>query len=161
VLRNGLSGVRPERFIILTGEGRNGKGLLVEWLLFLLGDYGTPGALAVITEKQKPGANTELRGQHKKRAVIYSEPEEAAIEAIRLSEIKRLTGNEIVNARGLWDARDKTEMHAVQILECNQLPVILGDKGESARERVVVIHFPFTFTDDAAKLASGELDTDE
>ena len=45
----------------------------------------------MITEKQKSGPNTELRGQHKKRAVIYSEPEEAAVEAIRLSEIKRLT----------------------------------------------------------------------
>ena len=32
------------------------------------------------------------RGQHKKRAVIYSEPEEAAVEAIRLSEIKRTSG---------------------------------------------------------------------
>ena len=161
VLRNGLSGVRPERFVIFTGDGRNGKGLLIEWLQFLLGEYGGVGALSVITEKQKSGPNTELRGQHKKRAVIYSEPEEAAVEAIRLSEIKRLTGNATINARGLFDARDKTEMHALQLLECNTLPNILGDKGESARERVAVLHFPFTFTDDAAKLASTERATDD
>ena len=161
ILRNGLSGVRPERFIILTGEGRNGKGLLLDWLLFLLGEYGTSGALAVITKVQPPGPYTQLRGQHKKRAVIYSEPEEEAMEAIRLSEIKRLTGNETINARGLYNSDDKTEMHAIQILECNLLPAILGDKGESARERVVVLHFPFTFTDDATKLASGDVATDE
>ena len=156
VLRNGLSGVRPEHFIILTGEGRNGKSLLVEWIQFLLGAYGMEGKITTLTEKPKSGAETELANQHKKRLVVYSEPEEAALEALRLSNIKMLTGDETVNARGLFDARDKTQMHAAQITECNKLPTILGDKGESARERVVVINFPFTFTNDATKLASNE-----
>jgi len=161
VLRNGLSGVRPELFLILTGEGRNGKGLLVEWIQFLLGPYGMEGKITTLTERPKSGAETELANQHKKRIVIYSEPEEAALEALRLSNIKLLTGNETVNARGLFDARDKTQMHAGQVLECNKLPTILGDKGESARERLVVLHFPFTFTNDAAKLASDERAKDE
>ena len=154
VLRNGLSGVRPEHFIILTGEGRNGKSLLVEWIQFLLEAYGMEGKITTLTEKPKSGVETELANQHKKRLVVYSEPEEEALEAVRLSNIKMLTGNETVNARGLWDAHDKTQMHAVQITECNKLPTILGDKGESARERLVVQHFPFTFTNDATKLAS-------
>ena len=161
VLRNGLSGVRPELFIILTGEGRNGKSLLVEWIQFLLGAYGMEGKITTLTEKPKSGAETELANQHKKRLVVYSEPEEAALEALRLSNIKLLTGNETVNARGLFDARDKTQMHAAQILECNKLVPILGDKGESARERLGVLHFPFTFTNDAAKLASGERARDD
>ena len=161
VLRNGLSGVRPELFIILTGEGRNGKSLLVEWIQFLVGEYGHPGKITVLTEKQKSGPDTEMANQHKKRIVVYSEPEEQALEALRLSMIKYVTGNETVNARGLFTSRDKTEMHALQLLECNKLPAILGDKGESARERVTVIHFPFTFTSDAAKLASDERATDD
>ena len=161
VLRNGLSGVRPELFIILTGEGRNGKSLLVEWIQFLLGAYGMEGKITTLTEKPKSGAETELANQHKKPLVVYSEPEEAALEALRLSNIKLLTGNETVNARGLFDARDKTQMHSVPVLECNKLPVILGDKGESARERLGVQHFPFTFTNDAAKLASGERAKDD
>ena len=161
VLRNGLSGVRPELFVILTGEGRNGKSLLVEWIQFLLGAYAMEGKITTLTEKPKSGPDTELANQHKKRIVIYSEPEEAAHEALRLGSIKLLTGNETVNARGLHDSRDKTQMHAVQVLECNKLPTILGDKGESARERVLVQHFPFTFTNDAAKLASDECATDD
>jgi len=161
VLRNGLSGVRPELFIILTGEGRNGKSLLIEWIQFLLGAYGMEGKITTLTEKPKSGAETELANQHKKRLVVYSEPEEAALEALRLSNIKLLTGNETVNARGLFDARDKTQMHAVQIVECNKLVPIIGDKGESARERLVVQHFPHTFTNDAAKLASGERAKDD
>lgn len=161
VLRNGLSGVRPELFIILTGEGRNGKSLLVEWIQFLAGPYGMGGKITTLTEKPKSGPDTELANQHKLRIVIYSEPEEEALEAIRLSSIKLLTGNETVNARPLFISRDKTQMHALQLLECNKLPNILGDKGESARERVVVLHFPFTFTNDAAKLASDERATDD
>ena len=119
------------------------------------------GKITTLTEKPKSGAETELANQHKKRLVVYSEPEEAALEALRLSNIKLLTGNETVNARGLFDARDKTQMHSVPVLECNKLPVILGDKGESARERLGVQHFPFTFTNDAAKLASGERAKDD
>ena len=114
------------------------------------------GKITTLTERPKSGAETELANQHKKRLVVYSEPEEAALEAIRLSNVKLLTGNETVNARGLFDARDKTQMHALQVLECNKLPTIIGDKGESARERIVVLHFPFIFTNDPAKLASDE-----
>ena len=55
----------------------------------------------------------------------------------------------------------RDRMHAVQITECNRLPTILGDKGESARERLGVQHFPFTFTNDAAKLASDERAKDD
>ena len=50
VLRNGLSGVRPELFFILTGDGRNGKSLLVEWIQFLLGAYGMEGKITTLTD---------------------------------------------------------------------------------------------------------------
>ena len=40
VLRSCLTGIRPELFIILTGGGRNGKSLIVEWIQFLLATYG-------------------------------------------------------------------------------------------------------------------------
>ena len=46
--------------IILTGEGRNGKSLLVEWIQFLLGAYGMEGKITTLTEKPKSGAETEL-----------------------------------------------------------------------------------------------------
>ena len=43
---------------------------------------------------------------------------------------------------------------ATLLLQCNELPHILGDKGVSVRERLVVINFPMTFTDDQQLLAS-------
>lgn len=152
ILRSALTGVRPELFIILTGGGRNGKSLLVEWLQYLLGAYCRAGHLSLITKASKAGPNTEVRELHKAFAIIFSEPEEDAMEALRLSEIKKYTGNEMQNGRGLYDSDSITRIFATIILECNLLPVILGDKGESARERILILDFPMTFTDKQDKL---------
>ena len=75
ILRSALTGIRPELFIILTGGGRNGKSLLIEWLQYLLGAYSRPGHLSLITKASKAGPNTELRELHKAFAIIFSEPE--------------------------------------------------------------------------------------
>ena len=83
-----MTGVRPENFIILTGEGRNGKSLLVEWMQFLLGFYAQAGHLTLLTKPSKAGPNTEVNELNKKRMIVFSEPEEEAIEALRLSNIK-------------------------------------------------------------------------
>ena len=119
---------------------------------FLLSSYAQAGHLSLLTKPTKAGPNTEVRELNKKRMVVFSEPEEEAIEALRLSAIKVLTGNETLNGRGLYEGDSITRMFGTIILECNQLPAILGDKGESARERIAILDFPFTFTDKQDKI---------
>jgi hypothetical protein len=148
VLRNGLSGFREELFIILTGGGRNGKGLIIELYQWMCGGYSKPGHDELLTKPIKSGPNTELRSLHKKRSVVWTEPEEGAVEAIRLANVKKLTGDESHDARGLYSSDSDTRIMATSMLQCNELPHILGDKGTSVRERLVVIDFPMTFTDD-------------
>lgn len=152
MLRGGLTGVRIEYFIIMTGGGRNGKGVVVEMHQFTLGTYALAGHLSTITKPIKSGPNTELREMHKVRTIVFSEPEEDAQESLRLSNIKMITGNESQNARGLYSSRSQTSIHATFFLECNKLPHIVGDKGESARERVCILPFVMTFTDKPDKL---------
>lgn len=154
VLRSCLTGIRPELFIILTGGGRNGKSLIVEWIQFLLATYGLEGHISLLTKAPKSGPYTEYREVHKKRCIVWSEPEEETNEPLRLSNIKMLTGNETQNARGLYNDNSVTRMFATCILECNVPPVILGDKGESARERICFLNFPMTFTNIPEKLAA-------
>ena len=154
VQRTCLTGIRPELFIIFTGGGRNGKGVVVELMQFLLGGYSQSGHLTLLTKPMKSGPNTELRELHKKRSVVWSEPEEDAIEALRLSSIKMITGNENQNGRGLYNDNSATRIFATCILECNTPPAIMGDKGESARERICFVDFPMTFTNDPEKLAA-------
>uniref|UniRef100_A0A7S2FRZ1 SF3 helicase domain-containing protein n=1 Tax=Haptolina brevifila TaxID=156173 RepID=A0A7S2FRZ1_9EUKA len=154
VLRSCLTGVRPELFIIFTGGGRNGKGVVVELIQFLLNVYALAGHLCRLTKAFKSGPNTELREMNKKRCIVWSEPEEDAMEYLRLSNVKMLTGNENQNGRGLYNEDSVTRIFGTCILECNAPPAILGDKGEAARERICFLNFPMTFTNDRQKLAA-------
>lgn len=153
ILHSGLSGVRPENFAVATGGGRNGKGMLNENFMYLLGDYGTTGHLTTLTRPIKDGPNTEIRSLHRKRFILYSEPEEGMSEKLRLSNIKKLTGDEKIKARGLYESDDKTEIFGTQVMECNRLPAIAGEKGEAAVKRVVMVLFETTFTDDPVQIA--------
>ena len=154
VLRNGLSGFREELFIILTGGGRNGKGLIIELFQWLCGRYSKAAHLELLTKSIKSGPNTELRSLHKTRSAVWTEPEEGAMEALRLANIKALSGDENHDARGLYNSDDLTRIFATLLLQCNELPHILGDKGVSVRERLVVINFPMTFTDNQQLLTT-------
>ena len=57
-----------------------------------------------------------------------------------------------MNARGLHEKETKTELLATQLIECNKLPAITGEKGEAALQRVCMFEFTMTFTDDASKI---------
>ena len=148
ILRSGLTGIRHEYFIIATGGGRNGKGLINELMTYLLGDYSGTLHLSLLTKEIKSGANTELRSLHKKRLIIASEPEEGHAEKLRCSNIKALTGNETHKARGLYEKDDITKIMGTFIMECNKKPEISGSKDTAILDRMIIIPFTMTFTDD-------------
>ena len=148
ILRSGLTGIRHEYFIIATGGGRNGKGLINELMNYLLGDYSGTLHLSLLTKEIKSGANTELRSLHKKRLIIASEPEEGHAEKLRCSNIKALTGNETHKARGLYEKDDITKIMGTFIMECNKKPEISGSKDTAILDRMIIIPFTITFTDD-------------
>jgi phage/plasmid-associated DNA primase len=152
VLKQGMLGVRDEKFVVATGEGRNGKGLITENYTYLLGDYAQTMHLSLLTKPIKEGANTELRNLHKKRFIVASEPEEGFNEQLRSSNIKALTGNEDHNARGLYETDDKTKIFGTIVMECNKLPYLRGEKGTAIMERIVIIPFKTTFTNDESLL---------
>jgi phage/plasmid-associated DNA primase len=148
ILRSGLTGIRHEYFIIATGKGRNGKGLINELMAYLLGDYMGTLHLSLLTKEIKSGANTELRSLHKKRLIVASEPEEGHAEKLRCSNIKALTGNETHKARGLYEKDDITKIMGTFIMECNTKPEISGKKDTAILDRMIIIPFDVTFTDD-------------
>ena len=158
VLKSGLSGKRFEYFFVATGDGCNGKGLLNEHFIYLLGldGYAAIGHLDLLTKPIKSGANSEARSLHKKRFVRYSEPNPGEqMEAVRLtSNVNELTGNEQLKARTLHEKDDDTRLHATSLLECNDPPNCVGDKGNSSQRRWRFIPFVTKFTDDAAELRS-------
>ena len=156
ILKSGLSGKRFEYFFVATGDGCNGKGLLNEHFIYLLdlNGYAVIGHLDLLTSKIKSGANTEARSLHKKRFVRFSEPCPGVdMEAIRLSNVNELTGNEQLKARTLHEKDDDTRLHSTSMLECNDPPACVGDKGNSSQRRWRFIPFQVTFTDDPQLIA--------
>jgi phage/plasmid-associated DNA primase len=86
----------------------------------------------------------------KKRMVIFTEPNDS--DYIQLGNVKTLTGDTTVNARGIYSKKTDTRILATIILECNKKPKINGRIDESAIARFINVLFPSTFTDDEEKL---------
>ena len=148
ILKNGLSGHRIEKFIIATGDGRNGKGLINDYMKYLLGDYYEILSLNLLTKPLKEGANTELRCLHNKRFIKASEPESSANEKLKINNIKSLTGESSMKARGLYEDNFNINICAICVLEANGQPPISLDGNTAEKERFVTIAFDTTFLKD-------------
>lgn len=148
ILKNGLSGHRIEKFVIATGDGRNGKGLINDYMKCLLGDYYEILSLNLLTKPLKEGANTELRCLHNKRFIKASEPESSANEKLKINNIKSLTGESGLKARGLYEDNFNINICAISVLEANGAPPISLDGNAAEKERFVTIPFDTTFLKD-------------
>ena len=146
ILKTGLIGTRIEKFIVATGGGRNGKGVINDFYQYLLGSYYGILHLNLLTDKMKAGANTELRNIHKKRFLKATEPDSGSNEKLRMSNIKALTGETNLKARGLYENDFDIQIDATIILECNKLPFISVDGNEAEKQRLLIIPFETTFT---------------
>jgi phage/plasmid-associated DNA primase len=71
-----------------------------------------------------------------------------------MSNIKALTGETNLKARGLYENNFDIQIDATQILECNKLPFISMDGNEAEKQRMVIIPFETTFTDDTEDIAN-------
>ena len=170
MLRLSLGALPAERFWMLTGSGRNGKGLILGWLCFLLGEELSEGLMPMGMLTQPlvgMGATPEMRKAHRRRVLNWSEPPETAEDeaeqypkaskrglTLLLSNIKAITGEATMQARDCNSNDSRCDLWGTAVLQCNKPPRIVGTIDDSAIERLVVVHFPFTFTSDADKLRS-------
>jgi phage/plasmid-associated DNA primase len=69
-----------------------------------------------------------------------------------MSNIKALTGESNLKARGLYEQNFDIQIDATQILECNKLPFITIDGNEAEKQRMVIIPFETTFTEDTENI---------
>jgi P4 family phage/plasmid primase-like protien len=150
ILYNCLIGGQKEKFIIARGEGGNGKGVIMELVKVMLGDYAYTAPVSLITKEMRGGANPEIANLHRKRLAIYKEP--AATDKLWLSNVKQLTGNDEINARGLYSGITKCKLECTNILETNHSLNFNGTSGDAEMRRFIEIMFESTFTDDKTML---------
>ena len=149
ILFSALTGVRPERFIICNGAGRNGKGLINELLGEVVGGengYYNKGSTTTLTKDLAQGANPAVANMHMKRVVISSEPEKG--QGLNVENIKKLTGDNQINARKLYSSNCMTKLTATQIMEANDIPKIDGTIGQAEISRFIIVPFDSLFLGD-------------
>ena len=150
ILRTGLSGHRQEKLFMANGGGRNGKGLINELMMDCVGLYGHKLNISVLTEKIKSGANPEVNNLNHKRWVVANEPNDN--ESILTGNMKRLTGDDVIDARGLYSSNGKTKLALTLVIELNKMIRLQGRIDNATAERLVGVRFPNFFTTDKREL---------
>jgi putative DNA primase/helicase len=132
---------------LLHGTGNNGKTVLLQTLLALLGgDYACASEFAVFTlERQRQTAiRNDIARLHGRRLITMSE----AAGGVRFNEsvLKQLTGGDTVPARFLHKEFFEFTMVGRFWIACNHLPRV-ADTSVSFWRRIRLLCFPVDFTD--------------
>ena len=153
-LATGLYGIPIEKFIFASGGGGNGKGVINELMLEVVGNFGYAANNAVLLNPLKDGGNPAIANMSEKRFINYREPDEK--KSLNLSAIKELTGGKGICARKLYSNEDKVDLVGTHILELNKKCPMVGDLGDSIMRRLRDIPFVSTYTTDTELLKNSK-----
>lgn len=138
-----LSGRHLERFIICTGEGRNGKDTTFTHLMSkVLGPYYYNCSPTAITQTIRGDQNVSVANFDKRRAVVMSEPDDR--ETIKTAMVKTLTGANQTAMRTLYSTKTKVNLCESLFMLCNEKPLL--DRSQQAMlDRLIIMPFRSTF----------------
>jgi len=129
---------KEQKFWINTGGGSNGKSMLQTLMEYTFGDYQTSLQTTVLTRKrpESGAANPDMITTKCKRYIYMGEPDPG--EKLNTSRMKQLSGEDRIEARGLFADQEKFNMMGKMFLSCNDLPPISSmDNGTWRRIRVI------------------------
>jgi P4 family phage/plasmid primase-like protien len=129
---------REQRFYVNLGRGSNGTSMIQTLMRYTLGDYQTSLQTTALTRKrpESGAANPDMIVTKCKRYIYMGEPDQN--EKLNTSRMKQLSGEDIVEARGLFSDQEKFKMMGKIFLACNDLPPVSSmDDGTWRRLRVI------------------------
>jgi len=136
---------RFEEFYVLTGSGRNGKGVLSDFLKYVFGDYFTSVDNSLITKPQerRDQPNPALVDARPKRIMMTTEPE--GDDKLQTGIIKKISGGDAVEARTLNSKHIYNYVPPYKLfVQANNIPK-LSRVDSATQNRMRVIKFPFKF----------------
>lgn len=142
----GLEGRTLENFIVLNGEGGNGKGLIDDFLLIAFGDYGTMIDNGVLTKPFETGADPKAYIMKNKRFVVCREPK--AARKLCNATVKEITGGSTIPVRDLYSSNCKTPICPTLFMECNKKPLFEEAPQDAEARRIIDINFGSSFVKD-------------
>jgi phage/plasmid-associated DNA primase len=154
ILRSGLSGLRVEKFHIANGVGRNGKGVINELMMACVGSYGYKAPVSILTDKIVGGANPEVANLNHMRFVVVNEPNDN--QRLLSGNMKRLTGDDIINARNLYESATNTYLDLTLVGEFNKIPSFMGEQDNASIKRLNITEFKYRFTENKEEIISNK-----
>ena len=145
ILATGIDGNCLEKFILFNGAGGNGKGVVNDCMLTMLGNYGMIGNNSLLFEPSKTGSNPEKANIHMKRYVVFREP--PAKKRFENSVIKELTGGGTISSSGHYESDTKKTLCNTTICECNSKPAFSEEITQADQRRIIDFYFRSSFTD--------------
>ena len=127
-------------FFFLYGTGSNGKSVLLETVMDMLGDYARPCDPDMLIQKRNEDHPTAVASLKGSRFVSTTEISQSG--QLHEAKIKRLTGTDTINARFMrQDGFDFHPTHKIW-MAANHKPRIVGtDKGIWRRVRLIPFNF--------------------
>jgi putative DNA primase/helicase len=137
--------IREQLLPIFHGPGANGKSVLIDTVLHVMGDYAGLAPPHLLEQRQHQEHPTELADLRGKRLVVASELDDDA--KLKLSLVKRLTGDHTIKGRKMrQDYIEFARTHKI-ILVTNNLPTF-SEQTEAVWRRVRVIPFNYVVPED-------------
>ena len=146
--------VREQVFVMFNGEGGNGKSVLVDLILWMMGEYASMAPASLVVETGRSEHPTEIADLMGRRLVIASESNKDV--NLREDQVKRLTGDRRLKGRlmrGDFFEFDRT--HKLVSL-VNRLPRV-RENSHAMWRRIFVVPFSVVIAED--KKDTGLLDS--
>ena len=140
---------REQCYYTFIGVGGNGKSKVIDLMRYTLGDYCSSLSSAALT-RSKPdsgAANPDIIAIKNKRFIYLQEPDDR--EPLNTSRMKQFSGEDVVEARGLFEDQQRFRITGKLFMMCNRLPPIHAmDRGTWRRIRVLVFGSKFVDSSD-------------
>jgi len=142
-----LHGTKKHELVFFyLGKGRNGKGAIMTLYRVSLGKYLQPCPTALFTKVKQSGSQAspdviKLKGV---RVASITEPEET--ETLQEGFFKKLTGGDMVEARGIYEKQIEFKPQCQPIVEMNKRAGISGTS-VGMKERLRILYFPYIFVE--------------
>ena len=145
ILAKLLTSDKMQYFLLFNGRGSNGKSLLVRMLTNMLGDYSINVQQTFLTRASHKGqADSDMADALHKRVITVNEPASDSI--LSADIIKTISGNDTINARGLFKDPIRYKPFGKLIITCNDVPQF-SEFTDALKRRLINVRFESRFLD--------------
>ncbi len=145
-----LEGMNREQcYYTFIGVGGNGKSKVIDLMRYTFGDYCSSLQATALTRKRPDSgaANPDIIAIKNKRFIYLQEPDEK--EPLNTSRMKQFSGEDVVEARGLFEDQQRFRITGKLFMMCNRFPPIHAmDRGTWRRIRVILFGSKFVDASD-------------